>query len=320
MELNEDIIVNIISRLPVKLAIQWVHQLIPYPEPRNYFSTRCGGGAGLAVDHPTTNSYYKLVTVGMLNKNQGYKFRVFSSEEAGVVWHEFQLRREVVRCTSLVDTQPVYARDCLHWLTSDGNILAFDTKSSTGQATIINRPENMLKLYFKDPMCGVMFNAVLGLARGELTLICAFKKFILIFGYDYVSSNWTVSYTLPIYFSLDVAGRLGCPAFPICFDGEKLFILVRQLAIPPTPAYLYAYDFEMKRYKKAGEVLDNAIFFSWEPTLASVPKTVLPPYTVHSKHFPVITETLDELRCLIANAPRVERDTKKAINKFPCLN
>ncbi|KAF3658181.1 hypothetical protein FXO38_13346 [Capsicum annuum] len=286
-----------------------LHQLIPYPEPKHYFSTM-DAGVGLAVDHPNSNRYYKLVTVGMLNKLQGYRFRVFSSEEAGVVWREFQLRRRVYTGTSLVGPQPVYAHNCLHWLTSNGNILAFDTKSSTGQATIINHPE-VLRHYFKDPTYGIicfMFDAVLGLAGGVLTLLCAFKKTIVIFGYDYASRNWTASYTLPNV-SPDLVGRLGGPAFPIlCFDGGKLFILGSSQAAQ-RPGYLYEYDSGMKTYKKVDEAFDmhNSIFFSWEPTLASIPKTELPPYTVHSKNFPAITATLDELRCLMANQPQVKR-------------
>ncbi|XP_060202879.1 F-box protein At1g20360-like [Lycium barbarum] len=271
--------------------ITGVHQLIPYPKPRIYFSTRCGG-AGLAVDHPTS-SRYKLVIVEILNNYQGYKFRVFSSEEGGVMWHEFQLRMEF--CSPLDCQQPSYVHDCLHWLTSNGDILAFDTKSSTGDATIIKHPE-VYKL-FKDPMYGVLsltYDAMLGLARGVLTVVCAFEKFIVVFGYDYVSRNWTVSYTI---FS-SALKYLGGPGLPICFGWEKLLFLRRH-------RYLYEIDSEMKTYKKVGEVLgtDGAIFFPFEPTLARVPKTVLPPYTVHSKHFPFINATLGELRCLIANRP-----------------
>ncbi|KAH0689942.1 hypothetical protein KY289_017300 [Solanum tuberosum] len=293
-----------------------VHQLISYPEPTNYFST-VGGGAGLAIDHPTTNHNYKLVTVGMLNKCRGYRFRVFSSEEAGVVWHEFLFLKEVYYRTSIVSPQPVFVHDCLHWLTSDGNVLAFDTKSSTGQATIINLPREVLHVYLNDPMYGAinfMFDAVLELVRGVLTLVCSFKKFIVIFCYDYVSRKWKVSYTLP-NFKPDLVGRVGGPASPICFDGEKLFIFGRYRAAQRT-GYLYEYVLEMKTYKKVGEVFNmhSAIFFWWEPTLARIPKTELPPYKVHSKHFPEITATLDELRCLIANKPRVDHVTKTAIN------
>ncbi|KAK4734948.1 hypothetical protein R3W88_009209 [Solanum pinnatisectum] len=160
-----------------------------------------------------------------------------------------------------------------------------------------------------------MFDAVLELVRGVLTLVCSFKKFIVIFGYDYVSRKWNVSYTLP-NFKPDLVGCVGGPASPVCFDGEKLFILGRYRAAPRT-GYLYEYVKEMKTYKKVVEVF--AIFFSWEPTLARIPKTELPPYRVHSKHFPEITATLDELRCLIAYKPRVDRVTKTAINNYRLL-
>ncbi|XP_009777611.1 putative F-box/kelch-repeat protein At1g20940 [Nicotiana sylvestris] len=302
--------------------ITGMHQLIPYPELRNYFSTR-GGGVGLVVDHPTPNGHYKLVTIGMLNRYEGYKFCVFSSEEAGVVWHEFQLRMDV-RGDSLVNPQPVYVHDCLHWLRNDGSILAFDTKSSSGKASIFNRPE-IITRYFFDPMYGIISfpcDAWLGVVRGVLTLVCVFKKFIVIFGYDHVSRNWTVSYTLPNF--MPDLRNYGDDLLK-WFDGKKLFFVVNHSASRgASTGYLYEYDTERKTYEKVDTLLldmDSTIFFSFEPTLANVHKTVLPPYTIHSKHFPAIATILNEFRYLIANyKPRVECVPERAENKFPCNN
>lgn len=117
--------------------------------------------------------------------------------------------------------------------------------------------------------------------------------------------------------------------FPIWFDGKKLLFLVRRPVVPPhVYGYLYEYDSERKTYEKVDALLldlNTTIilrhFFSFEPTWANVPKIVLPPYTVNSKHFPAITTILNEFRYLIANyKPRVERVPGRAVNKFPCIN
>ncbi|KAK6794856.1 hypothetical protein RDI58_008309 [Solanum bulbocastanum] len=101
----------------------------------------------------------------------------------------------------------------------------------------------------------------------------------------------------------------------------KSCLSLEDIRAAPRTGYLYEYVKEMKTYKKVVEVFNmlSAIFFSWEPTLARIPKTELPPYRVHSKNFPEITATLDELRCLIAYKPRVDRVTKTAINNYRLL-
>nr|XP_033515891.1 uncharacterized protein LOC117280301 [Nicotiana tomentosiformis] len=147
----------------------------------------------LAVDYSTSN-HYKLVIVGKQAEQEGYKFYAFSSERSGV-WHEFQLGINLGNSFSylVVSSKPVYVNDSLHWLRDDGRVLAFDTKRD--QATILDLPEF---INYHDPIWYKSYTGFtwLGVAQGLLTLVCVFKKSIIIATYDYVSNNWRVSHTL----------------------------------------------------------------------------------------------------------------------------
>ncbi|XP_075112222.1 uncharacterized protein LOC142182142 [Nicotiana tabacum] len=144
----------------------------------------------LAVDYPTSDQY-KLVIIVKLAK-QGYQFFVFSPARSGV-WHEVHFRVTFSNLTLRI--KPVYVNDSLYRLRTDGRVIVFNTKKE--KATILDLPEFMISHH--DPINGKIspdFDTWLGVAQGLLTLVCVFKKSIIIATYDYVSSNWRISHTL----------------------------------------------------------------------------------------------------------------------------
>ncbi|OIT32318.1 hypothetical protein A4A49_52183 [Nicotiana attenuata] len=194
--------------------------------------------------------------------------------------------------------KPVYVNDSLHWLRSDGRVLAFNTKRE--EATILDLPD-----FFNHhhPTFNIRLGTWLGISQGLLTLFCIFKKSIVIAAYDYVSSNWRVTHTWDNVITGHVDGYFD--GFPIWIDGKQVLFLddSRRLI---RHQYLYEYDYEINGYKKA-EVLNKDCMIkdylcSFEPTLASVHTTFLD--TVHDKHRPAIIATLDELKRFITEGIR----------------
>ncbi|WMV45540.1 hypothetical protein MTR67_038925 [Solanum verrucosum] len=296
------------------------HQLIPYPEPINYFKIieSEDGGEGLLVDYPNSGQY-KLVIVRKLDDQPrgGYIFNVFSSSCAGLMWHESQFRSKF--CNALLIGHAVYLHGCLHWLRSDGNVVVFDT---TGGHRIINMPE-VIKSYVRDPLYGIIsfrFHSWMGVTRGLLTLVCAFEKLIVIFTYDYYvsSNNWTVSHTLANFNPADL-GFLD-HGVPMWFDGEKLLFLVRHWSESKS-GYLYEYDYDSEIKKVHDHVILDIDtikhFFSFEPTLANVVVPLLP-HKIRAEYRRDIATTLGELKCLLTDKSTVTEE--RPVNKFPYLN
>nr|XP_016500213.1 PREDICTED: putative F-box/kelch-repeat protein At1g20790 [Nicotiana tabacum] len=260
--------------------ITGAHQLISYPKPIHEFMKF--RGIGLAVDYPTSDQY-KLVIVGKLAEQQGYKFYVFSSERSGL-WHEVRFRVNFINLAQC--TKPVYVNDSLHWLRSDGSVLAFNTKRE--EAIILDLPA-----FFSHhaPIYGKLypgFDTWLGMAQGLLTLVCKFRKSTVIAAYDYVTSNWRVSHTLDNFMGI-----------PVWIDSKHVLFL--EGSYTKQHRYLYVYDSENNGYKLADILNQNYIInndmCSFQPTLASVQTTRLD--TLSDEHLPVITATLDELRQFI---------------------
>ncbi|KAJ8554099.1 hypothetical protein K7X08_024777 [Anisodus acutangulus] len=179
------------------------HQLIPYREPTTFMMI---SDPGIAVDYPSSNQY-KLVTISKLARHSNLfdKFHVLSSDRSGL-WREIQLRSNTFSDLAIV-SGPVFWRNSLHWLRSDGSVLPFDTNRE--EAVLIERPK------FIDH-CDFMYGKILtgcdkwlGVAQGLLTLVCIFKKSIIIAAYDYASSNWRVSHTLENFVSGTVPASIG---------------------------------------------------------------------------------------------------------------
>ncbi|XP_075103786.1 putative F-box protein At1g20795 [Nicotiana tabacum] len=276
--------------------ITGAHQLIPHPKSKKYKHTI--GDTGFVVDYPTSDQY-KLVRVGKLAKEEGYRFQVFSSEGSGGVWHEFRSRMKLKLGNTfsylVAGSRPVYVHDSLHWLTCDRRILAFNTKRK--EAIILNFPD------FINHTHDFIYDKWLGVVQVLLTLICTFEEFVVISAYDYLSNNWRVSHTVANFIT-GLDGYNYC--FPVCFDSKQVLFLVNRILEQYDEQYdeLYEYDSKMNEYKIAA-VLDkgNAISslpYTFEPTLASVHKTLSD--TVTAKHLSTITATLDEFRRFITDS------------------
>ncbi|KAJ8554069.1 hypothetical protein K7X08_024747 [Anisodus acutangulus] len=264
------------------------HQLIPYREPTTFMMI---SDPGLAVDYPSSNQY-KLVTISKLARHSNLfdKFHVLSSDRSGL-WHEIQLRSNTFSDLAIV-SQPVFWRNSLHWLRSDGSVLAFDTNRE--EAILIERPK------FIDH-CDFMYGKILtgcdkwlGVAQGLLTLVCIFKKSIIIAAYDYASSNWRVSHTLDNF----VSGPDGfINGFPVLIDSKHVFFLLER----PLTIYhnVYEYDTELNGYRKTAKLRTKADYsmYSYNPTLASVHE--MPSEIVNIRYFSYIAAKIDVFRRFI---------------------
>ncbi|KAJ8554090.1 hypothetical protein K7X08_024768 [Anisodus acutangulus] len=155
---------------------------------------------GLAVDYPSSDQY-KLVSISKLaeNYNLFYKLHVLSSERS-VLWHEIQLRSNTFS-DFVVGSPPVYWRNFLYWFRVDGSVLAFDTKRE--QAVILDRPEfvdQFDSIYGKILIGHDIHDIWLGVAQGLLSLVCIFKKCIVIAAYDYnmTGENVIIGYAVSV--------------------------------------------------------------------------------------------------------------------------
>ncbi|KAH0689916.1 hypothetical protein KY289_017274 [Solanum tuberosum] len=267
------------------------HQLIPYPNsPRNELKK-----TGLVVDYPNSDQY-KLVTISNIveNSNLFYKFHLLSSEQSGL-WHEIQLRTNSF-ISLPYGSPPVYWHDSLYFLRSDGSVLALDTKKE--EAVLIDRPEfidhfvlSYGKILTSRDMSGS--DIWLGRAKDLLTLVCIFRKYIVIGTYDRTSSCWRVSHTLD-NFVLGPDGNI--IGFPVWIDSKQVSFLVRR---PPTQYHdLYEYDANINVYKNVA-VLDTVDYpmHCFHPTLACVHKT--PSNYVTTAQQAYIAEKLDNIRRFI---------------------
>ncbi|XP_016500211.1 uncharacterized protein LOC107818689 [Nicotiana tabacum] len=196
------------------------------------------------------------------------------------------------------DSKPVYVNDSLHWLRSDGRVLAFNTKRE--EATILDLPEfiNHHNLIFD-----IRLGTWLGISKGLLTLFCIFQESIVIAAYDYISSNWRFTHTSDNVITGHVNGYID--GFPIWFDSKQVLFLQGSRRLI-RHQYLYEYDSVTNGYKKA-QVLNKDYMIkdylcSFEPTLASVHTTFLD--TVRDKHRPAIIATLDEPQRFITEGIR----------------
>lgn len=276
------------KRFCVFNPITGLHQLIPYPLP----SSQLIGNIGLAVDYPNPNQY-KVVTISYPaeNSNLFYKFHVLSSERPGL-WREIQLTTNTSISLSF-GSPTVYWRNSLHWLRSDGSVLAFDTKKE--EAMRIDRPW-FLDHY--DVNCSKIptgRDVWLGIAQGLLTLVYIFKETIVIGTYDNVRSTWRIRHTFDNLIS-DPKGMID--VFPIWNDSKHVCFLVDR---PLTGYYdLREYDTETSGYKKTAELgrtIVNSPIHCFQPTLASVHKT--PSDGVETDDLEYITAKLDEIRRLL---------------------
>ncbi|KAH0686487.1 hypothetical protein KY284_017040 [Solanum tuberosum] len=267
------------------------HQLIPYlNSPRNELKK-----TGLVVDYPNSDQY-KLVTISNIveNSNLFYKFHLFSSEQSGL-WREIQLRTSSF-ISLPYGSPPVYLHDSLYFLRSDGSVLALDTKKE--EAVLIDRPEfidhfvlSYGKILTSRDMSGS--DIWLGRAKDLLTLVCIFRKYIVIGTYDRTSSCWRVSHTLD-NFVLGPDGNI--IGFPVWIDSKQVSFLVRR---PPTQHHdLYEYDTNINVYKNVA-VLDTVDYpmYCFHPTLACVHKT--PSNYVTTAQQAYIAEQLDKIRRFI---------------------
>ncbi|XP_060206426.1 putative F-box/kelch-repeat protein At1g20790 [Lycium barbarum] len=264
--------------------ITGAHRLIPYPEPTTFMMI---GEPGLAVYYHSSD-HYKLVTISKMveNSNLFYKFHVLSSVRSGL-WHEIPLKSNTFSDLA-VGSRPVYWRGSLYWLRSDGSVIAFDTNREEG--IILDRPE------FIDDF-GIIYGKLLtgrdmwlGVAQGSLTLVCIFKKSIVIAAYEDASSSWNVFHPLDNF----LPGPDGfINGFPIMIDNKQVFFAVKG----PLSIYhdLYEYDTEINWVRKAaGLGLVDYPLHSFQPTLASVHAT--PSEIVNSHHFSYITAKIDQIR------------------------
>ncbi|KAK4362692.1 hypothetical protein RND71_017933 [Anisodus tanguticus] len=250
-----------------------------------------GNDPGLAVDYPSSNQY-KLVTISKLARHSNLfdKFHVLSSDRSGL-WREIQLRSNTFSDLAIV-SGPVFWLNSLHWLRSDGSVLAFDTNRE--EAILIERPK------FIDH-CDFMYGKILtgcdkwlGVAQGLLTLVCIFKKSIIIAAYDNASSNWKVSHTGDNF----VSGPYGfINGFPVLIDSERVFFLLER----PLTIYhdVYEYDTELNGYRKTAKLHTRVDYpmYCFNPTLASVHET--PSEIVDIHYFSFIAAKIDVFRRFI---------------------
>ncbi|XP_069145702.1 putative F-box/kelch-repeat protein At1g20790 [Solanum lycopersicum] len=267
------------------------HQLIPYPNsPRHELKK-----IGLAVDYLTSNQY-KLVSISNLveNSNLFYKFHLLSSERLDL-WREIQLRTNTF-ISLPYGSPPVHWNNSLYFLRSDGSVLALDTKNE--EVVLIDRPDyidhydiSYGKILTSREMSG---NDVwLGRAQGLLTLVCIFRKHIVIGSFDRASSRWGVSHTLDNFVLSPDGDIIG---FPVWIDNKKVSFLVQR---PPTQYHdLHEYDTNINGYKNVA-VLDKVDYpmYCFYPTLACIHKT--PSNNVTIAQQMSIAERLDDIRRFI---------------------
>ncbi|PHU23512.1 hypothetical protein BC332_08619 [Capsicum chinense] len=211
------------------------------------------------------------------------------------LWREIQLTTNTSISLSF-GSPTVYWRNSLHWLRSDGSVLAFDTKKE--EAMLIDRPW-FLDHY--DVNCSKIptgRDVWLGIAQGLLTLVYIFKETIVIGTYDNVRSTWRIRHT----FDNLISGPKGLiDVFPIWNDSKHVCFLVDG---PLTGYYdLREYDTETSGYKKTAELgrtIVNCPIHCFQPTLASVHKT--PSDGVETDDLEYITAKLDEIRRFIIDA------------------
>ncbi|XP_055826204.1 putative F-box/kelch-repeat protein At1g20790 [Solanum dulcamara] len=273
------------------------HQLIPYPMSSFAHDLE---RTGLAVDYPNSDQY-KLVTISSLIKNSNlfYKFHILSSERSGL-WHEIQLRTNTF--TSLPSSSPpVYWRDSLYWLRSDGSVIAFDTNRE--EAILIDRPEFLDHFDLSYGKISTGEDIWLGRAQGLLTLVCIFRKFVVIATYDSASSRWRVSQTFD-NFVLSPEGTI--IGFPVWIDSKQVSFLVERLSTQYHD--LYEYDTEINKYKNAA-VLDtvNYPMFCVHQTLACVHKT--PSNNVTTADQTYIAAKLDLIRRFIMEGISIQEES-----------
>ncbi|XP_047264660.1 putative F-box/kelch-repeat protein At1g20940 [Capsicum annuum] len=238
------------------------HQLIPYPLPTTYRLNKMG----FAVDYPNSDQY-KLVTISELveNSNLFYNFHLLSSERPGL-WLEIQLRTDSF--ISFSGNPPVYWCGSLYWLRCDGSVVAFDTRRE--EAILINRPAFIDQYDFSYGNISTGRNIWLGRAQGVLTLVCIFRRFIVLATYDNARSSWTVTHTLDNFISRPDDGFV--TGFPVWIDSKQVSFLKH---IPTTRLHdLYEYDTEINGYRQ-GEAWDtvDSPMYCFHPTLASVHQT-----------------------------------------------
>ncbi|WMV21066.1 hypothetical protein MTR67_014451 [Solanum verrucosum] len=309
VEMPDDIFMDIISRCPLRCycvfnPLTGEHQLIPYPNsPRNELKK-----TGLVVDYPNSDQY-KLVTISNIveNSNLFYKFHLLSSEQSGL-WHEIQLRTNSF-ISLPYGSPPVYWHDSLYFLRSDGSVLALDTKKE--EAVLIDRPEfidhfvlSYGKILTSRDMSGS--DIWLGRAKDLLTLVCIFRKYIVIGTYDRTSSCWRVSHTLD-NFVLGPDGNI--IGFPVWIDSKQVSFLVRR---PPTQYHdLYEYDTNINVYTNVA-VLDTVDYpmYCFHPTLACVHKT--PSNYVTTAQQAYIAEKLDNIRRFIIEGTNTSEEEAAA--------
>ncbi|KAM3381451.1 putative F-box/kelch-repeat protein [Capsicum galapagoense] len=220
------------------------HQLIPYPLPTTYRLNKMG----FAVDYPNSDQY-KLVTISELveNSNLFYNFHLLSSERPGL-WLEIQLRTDCF--ISFSGNPPVYWCGSLYWLRCDGSVVAFDTRRE--EAILINRPAFIDQYDFSYGNISTGRNIWLGRAQGVLTLVCIFRRFIVLATYDNARSSWTVTHTLDNFISRPDDGFV--TGFPVWIDSKQVSFLKH---IPTTRLHdLYEYDTEINGYRQ-GEAWDS---------------------------------------------------------------
>ncbi|WMV24354.1 hypothetical protein MTR67_017739 [Solanum verrucosum] len=150
---------------------------------------------------------------------------------------------------------------------SDGSVLALDKKKEEG--ILIEPPKfidhyvlNYGKILASRDMSGS--DIWLGRAQGLLTLVCIFRKYIVIGTYDRASSCWRVSHTLD-NFLLGLDGHSIC--IPVWIDNKQVSFLVRR---PPKQYHdLYEYDTNINVYKNVAilDIVDYPMY-CFHPTLA----------------------------------------------------
>ncbi|XP_016566824.1 putative F-box/kelch-repeat protein At1g20790 [Capsicum annuum] len=269
------------------------HQLIPYPLP----TTDKLHSMGFAVDYLNSDQY-KLVTIGELveNSNLFYNFHLLSSERPGL-WREIQLRTDSF--ISFSGNPPVYWCGSLYWLRCDGSVVAFDTRRE--EAILINRPAfiDQYDLSYGNSSTGQ--NIWLGRAQGVLTLLCIFRRFIVLATYDNARSSWTVTHTLDNFISHPDGFVTG---FPVWIDSNQVSFLKDR----PLTRYhdLYEYDIEINDYRQgaAWDTVDKPMY-CFHPTLASVHQ--MPFDNVETDDLLYIAAKLNEIRGFIIEDDIINR-------------
>ncbi|KAH0704518.1 hypothetical protein KY290_018419 [Solanum tuberosum] len=275
------------------------HQLMPYPDLESAYMYE---SKGFAVDYPASDQY-KVVIISKLveNSNLYYKFHVLSSERPGL-WREIQLRTNTFISLSY-GVPSVYWRNSLYWLRDDGSVLAFDTKRE--EAILIDRPEFIDHF---DQSYGKMLvgqDKWLGMARGFLTLVCIFRKYIVISTYGSASSRWRVSNTLESFVSRPDGVIIG---FPVWIDSRQVSFMVRHLLHND----LYEYNTQINRYENNAVVLGSVSYpmYCFHPTLAGAHYT--PSNNIEADDQAHIAANLDNIRRFIIEGISIPEETSSS--------